>query len=132
MCSLTRHTPPLSLVQFKMSGYKPQERKLDVMKRKETALRCSSLLSLPTVPVGALSLHLAVPCTDGAAALPVQPLHLHAGRLSLLCSWVTGLRQKWAFIESLLKIKLLLPFESQTLNLREKTRACAHCSLAGG
>lgn len=32
---------------------------------------------------------------------------------------LTGLRQKWAFIKSLFKIKQLLPLQSQILNLRE-------------
>lgn len=69
-------------------------------------------------PDGVPRPRLAVPRVDGAPASPVPPRHPHAGRLG----------QKQAFLESLLKIKLLSRFQSQTLNLREKTGVCV-CSL---
>lgn len=82
--------PPLSLLQFKTSSYRLQGRKLDIMKCKETALvtvelRCSSLLFLPPVPVGAwFSSHRA------AFALPNSNSELGENSMCARCSLLVG------------------------------------------
>lgn len=50
MSSLRRHMPSLSLVQFKLSSYKTQGRKWDVMKHKEVVLATAVLWCVSTSP----------------------------------------------------------------------------------